>query len=411
MPLSRSLREPSVEAAPAPSAGGRARDGTLTVGVDASSYVATKAGIARYLDGMISEMLRQDPAVEFIFYAPRPVEIALPPGRWRLRTGTGLEGRFVNPWVQTQVPRWAREDGLDVFWGQNNMLPLRLRRPCFRILTVHDLVPFVCPRTLRFTSVLTRRYYLARACRAADAVVADSDSTARDIVRLLGVAPDKVKRVYFGASDRFCPQPTARAKDVASGKYGLPETYLLSVGTIEPRKHHTTLLAALALLPQTPLLVIVGGVGWKAESAMREIAAMERAGRVRHLGRVDDVDLPALYAAARLFVFPSVYEGFGLPVLEAMACGCPVLCSWSSSLPEVGGSAARYFRTGDSRDLARRLEELLFDEEQLVAMVAAGLARARQFSFRQAAEEVLGIMKAGARPSARGLPPVAKSLC
>jgi glycosyltransferase involved in cell wall biosynthesis len=376
----------------------------LRIGVDAS-YGTAKAGIARYLDCMVAEMLALDPSVEFVFYAPRPVEIALPQGRWRLRTESGLRGRFVNPWVQTRIPGWAAEDGLDVFWGQNNVLPLRLRRRCFRLLTVHDLAPFVCPKTLRFESALTRRYYSAMACRAADAVVADSDATARDIVRLLGIRRDKVTRVYFGVSGNFQPVPTVPARDVAAGKYGLPNDYLLTVGTIEPRKHHTVLLHALRLLQSAPLLAIIGGVGWKAESIMREITVMERAGRVRYLGWVDDSDLPALYSAAKMLVLPSSYEGFGLPVLEAMSCGCPVLCSWSSSLPEVGGDAARYFRVGDSEDTARKLKELLIDEKQRAAMAAAGLVRAKQFSFRQAAQKVLDIMSAGAAQLRRRNPP------
>ena len=374
-----------------------------------SYYGAAKAGIARYLDCMVAEMLSLDRSAEFVFYAPRPVDIALPQGRWRLRTESGPSRRFVNPWVQTRIPGWAAEDGLDVFWGQNNVLPLHLRRPCFRLLTVHDLAPFVCPGTLRLRSALVRKFYLAKACRAADAVVADSDATARDIVRLLGIRRDKVKRVYFGVNSRFQPVPAVPARDIAGRKYGLPDDYLLTVGTIEPRKHHTVLLRALRLLPSAPLLAIIGGVGWKAESIMREITVMERAGRVRHLGWVDDSDLPALYSAAKMLVLTSSYEGFGLPVLEAMSCGCPVLCSWSSSLPEVGGDAARYFRTGDSEDLASKLVALLSDERQLVAMAAAGLVRAKQFSFRQAAQEVLGIMRAGAARLWRQNPPTHKA--
>jgi glycosyltransferase involved in cell wall biosynthesis len=156
------------------------------------------------------------------------------------------------------------------------------------------------------------------------------------------------------------------------------------------------LLRALRLVPSAPLVAVIGRVGWKAESIMREITAMEKAGRVRHMGWIDDPDLPALYSAAKMLVLPSSYEGFGLPVLEAMACGCPVLCSWSSSLPEVGGNAARYFRVGDSEDLAGRLKDLLSDEKLRATMSAAGLERAKQFSFRQAAKEVLGIMRHGA---------------
>ncbi len=371
----------------------------MKVGVEASYCVAAKAGIARYLDCMITEMMLLAPDIEFFFYAPRPVEITLAPVRWRLRAASGLAGRFVNAWIQTQVPRWVQQDRLDVFWGQNSLLPLHLPRRCFRVLTVHDLAPLVCPQTIRLTSVLTRRYYLPKACRAADVVVVDSDSTARDVVRLLGISREKVRRVYFGINDRFRPLPIAAAKGLVAQKYGLPDEYLLTVGTIEPRKDHTTLLRALRRLPQAPLLAIAGGIGWKAGNIVREISAMEKAGRVRYLGRIDDGDLPALYSAARLFVFPSIYEGFGLPVLEAMACGCPVLCSWSSSLPEVGGAAVRYFRTGDSQDLARQIEALLHDERQRARMVANGILQAGRFSFRQAARDILDIMRAGIRPA------------
>ena len=367
----------------------------LRIGAVATGYGTVRAGIARYLGCMISEMMSLDPGAEFVFYAPRLADIPLPPGRWRLRTGSGLPSRFINPWVQRQIPEWATEDKLDVFWGQNSELPLRLRRRCFRLLTAHDLAPYVCPQTMGLRSVLARKFYLAKACRAADAVLAISDATAVSLVRLLGVKPQKITRVYEGVGASMRPVAAASARELAVVRYGLAGDYLLTVGTIEPRKDHTTLLRALRSIPGAPLLAIVGGAGWKSGPIVEEIAALERVGRVKHLGWVDDSDLPALYSAAKAFVFPSMYEGFGLPVLEAMACGCPVLCSWSSSLPEVGGDAARYFRTGDSADLAEKLRTLLSDDEQLRSMSVAGLARSGQFSFRQAAQQVLGILRRG----------------
>jgi glycosyltransferase involved in cell wall biosynthesis len=371
------------------------RSRVLRIGVEATAYGRTRTGIARYLDCMISEMLSLEPRVEFVLYTPRHAEVQLAPGRWRLREGAGPAGAISNWWIQQQVPNWMVEDNLAAFWGQNHMLPLRLRQPCFRLLTVHDVAPFACPSTLNFRSMLIRRFFSTRACRAADMVVADSEATARALARVTGVSPRKITRVYLGADDAFHRVPLPVAQQVTIGKYCLPADYLLTVGTIEPRKHHTVLLSALSQMPNAPPLAIVGRVGWKATDIMKRIAAMEKMGRVRHLDRVDDQDLPALYSAAKLLVLPSSYEGFGLPVLEAMACGCPVLCSWSSSLPEVGGDAARYFSTGDSTDLARGLSALLSDDAQRAAMSAAGLARQRLFSFRRAAEEVLQIIQSG----------------
>jgi len=234
------------------------------------------------------------------------------------------------------------------------------------------------------------------ACRAADRVVADSDATARAVIRVIGIRPRNVTRVYLGVESRFRPVPYAAARDLVTSKYGLTDGYLLTIGTIEPRKNHIVLLQALQATRRAPVLAIVGGIGWKSEPIVEEITSMEKSGRVRYLGWVDDDDLPYLYSAAKVFVLPSSYEGFGLPVLEAMACGCPVLCSWSSSLPEVGGTAVSYCRVGDSVDLALRLDALLLDKQRMAAMSAAGLIRAKRFDLSQSAARVLDIMRQGA---------------
>jgi glycosyltransferase involved in cell wall biosynthesis len=145
------------------------------------------------------------------------------------------------------------------------------------------------------------------------------------------------------------------------------------------------------------LLVLAGGVGWRCRSIVEQIRAQEDGGRVRYLGRVEDESLVALYNAARLSVYPSLYEGFGLPVLESMACGCPVLCSDSSSLPEVGGDSARYFRTGDDVSLCAELRRLLGSQSELESMSKSGLARAGMFSFRRAAEQLLDVIRGGVK--------------
>jgi alpha-1,3-rhamnosyl/mannosyltransferase len=176
-------------------------------------------------------------------------------------------------------------------------------------------------------------------------------------------------------------------------KFGLPSDYLLTVGTIEPRKAHASLLSALETVPDAPVLVVVGNIGWHHGPIVAAIRHHERAGRARFLGRVTDADLAALYSAAKLTIYPSFYEGFGLPVLEAMSCGCPVLCRWSSSLPEVGGSAAAYFRGRGPENLASEIRRLLSDSARLEMMAAAGLQRAKEFNFRRAAEQVVGILR------------------
>jgi len=236
---------------------------------------------------------------------------------------------------------------------------------------------------------------LGPVARAADAVIAVSQATAALAIHHLGIDRDNLHVVYEAANGTFRPMPRDEARAAASVEFGLPPRYILCVCTIEPRKDHLTLLRALADVPQAPLLVLAGGMGWRCEHIMAQIRAHEQTGRVRYLGRVEDKSLSVLYSGAVLSVYPSLYEGFGLPVLEAMSCGCPVLCSDSSSLPEVGGPAAHYFRTGNSASLSAELRGLLDSQPSLDAMSKAGLARAGLFSFRRAAEQVLGIIQDG----------------
>ena len=242
---------------------------------------------------------------------------------------------------------------------------------------------------------------LGPVARAADAVIAVSQATADLALRYLGIERSHLHVVHEAAHDAFRPVPKDQAREVVSGEFGLPLRYILCVCTIEPRKDHLTLLRALATVPRAPLLVLAGGTGWRSRHILEQIRADENAGRVKYVGRVEDSLLPALYSGAMFSVYPSLYEGFGLPVLESMACGCPVLSSDSSSLPEVGGAAARYFRTGDAASLSSQLKELLDSQSDLDAMSQAGLARAGLFSFRRAADQLLEIIRDGvARPSA-----------
>jgi glycosyltransferase involved in cell wall biosynthesis len=233
------------------------------------------------------------------------------------------------------------------------------------------------------------------AARAADRVIAVSRATAASAARLLGVEKDRLAVIYEGVAESFASTTSSEAAQLVNSAFALEPGYLLTVGTIEPRKDHVSLLRALDLVPHVPQLVIAGQPGWNCSSILRAIQVQQALGRVRYLGRVDDRHLTALYKAARLLVYPSIYEGFGLPVLEAMACGCPVLCSWSSSLPEVGGAAARYFRPGDPGHLAAKLTWALADERVLRAMSVSGLRQASRFSFRLTAERILDLVRAG----------------
>ncbi len=368
----------------------------LRIGVDAEPFAAEPAGIARYLTNMLRSLMQISPEDRYVLYARWDFDPHLPPGNWTVRVQRG--GHFPGGsqwWLRRVLPQWVQRDGLDAYWGQGINMPLQRATRCFRVMTVHDLTSFLWPSTMTRRSWLKSRVYYGSAVRASDCVVAVSRATARLVQRLLRVERERIRVVYEGCDSHLQPRSRSEAQRVVRQHFGLSVPFLLSVSTVEPRKGYPTLLNALAKLPDAPPLAVVGGKGWRCAEIMERIRSDESKGKVRYLGRVADAELAALYSAATLLVYPSFYEGFGLPILEAMTCGCPVLCSWSSSLPEVGGHAARYFRTHDEADLAAKLKLLLEREHELRKMSRDGLIQAAGFSFRDAARKLLAIFREG----------------
>ena len=365
----------------------------MRIGVDAVALDEAGAGVSRYVREILMGMMANSPSDDFVLYSWNPIHMPVASGNWRARVARS--GRWSAPghWLRDTLPRMIAEDAIDVFWGQNTVMPLRLMRPCRRVVTVHDVTGFVVPHTMELKGRLYWNLDFRAAVSTADAVIAVSAATARLLCRLLGVPHDRVTVVYEGCSSRStAATPSVTDREVAS-RLDLPGEFMLTVGTLEPRKGHATLLEAIGRGSRFPPLVIAGAVGWNSRGILRLVREAENDGRARYLGRVSDEELAVLYRAAQIMIYPSLYEGFGLPVLEAMACGCPVLCSWSSSLPEVGGSAARYFRPHDAGDLARQLRGVLADEHDLAEMKARGIEQAAKFSFRRASEQTLDILR------------------
>jgi len=368
----------------------------MLIGVDASAFVDAGAGVARYLREMLREMMVIS-LDDFVLYSPVPIEVSLPRGRWRACVPRRCRRSIPGHWLRETIPRAIADDGIDVFWGQNAMLPLRLRRPCRRVLTVHDVTGLVCPWSMRLRHRLSWMFNFKAAIRAADLIVSDSRATARLAHRLAGAESVRLVVIPMGYSSELYPIDRVVAQRRAADRFGLPQEFILTVGTLEPRKDYATLLRAITREVNLPLLVIAGAVGWHSRDVLRLVRRAESEGRARYVGRVSDADLASLYSSARAMLYPSVYEGFGLPVLEAMAFGCPVLCSWTSSLPEVGGTAARYFRPRDGDDLFRQLRAMLNDARLLGEMRARGIEQAARFSFRRAAEQMIDVLRGNVR--------------
>jgi alpha-1,3-rhamnosyl/mannosyltransferase len=273
----------------------------------------------------------------------------------------------------------------DAFHSPYYALPFALAVP--KIVTLADLTPLVLPQEM--PSALRRvayRFLNQAAARRAQAVLTFSDASRADLERILKIPRAKISIVPLAADESFAPQPVSEIARVRH-TLALPEKYALYVGSNKPHKNLPRLVEAWNQVESDAVLVIAGAWDARYPEAQSLTAKFDLQERVLYRHSIAENDLPALYSGAACFVFPSVHEGFGLPPLEAMACGAPVACAYASSLPEVVGDAALFFEPRQIQDIARALSELLNDETLRARLRERGMARARQFSWERVARE------------------------
>jgi glycosyltransferase involved in cell wall biosynthesis len=349
----------------------------MRIGIDVQSTLGQKTGIGLYTASLLHALRRVAPHHEYI-------ELAW--GRSQeLRTDQRLY------WQQWVLPRQASRTRVDVLHVPGFDAPFV--KPCPVVLTVHDLIGCIFPHNLPPVSRFYWNYWLPRSVRWADVVIADSHHTKNDLLRLIDIPADRIHVVYLGVDSAFQPLQDSPALEAVRLKYNLPPEFILYVGTIEPRKGLDTLLVAYAMLAdEIPhSLVIAGKRGWYTRSLFQLVENHRLGQRVHFTGYIADHDLPQLYNLAALFVYPSRYEGFGLPPLEAMACGVPVVCSDASSLPEVVGDAA-WLVPPDAPDmLATAIRQVLENHQLQAVMRSRGLERAGCFTWEETARKVAEI--------------------
>jgi glycosyltransferase involved in cell wall biosynthesis len=380
----------------------------MTIYLDISAAVHRRAGLGRYAESLARALLSPNlpiyqstnlpiyQSTNLSFFYNRESGISPLPGLEHIPARTVSLG--YKPW---RMLVWAGQiarvgfnrmvPGATLFHATEHLLlPLR---GVPTVLTVHDLI---FRRYPQHHKPLNRWYLNATMplyCRRADHIIAVSEQTKRDMIVAYRVPPEKITVIYEAADTRFRLQPPQTMADVRA-RYRLPDRYLLFVSTIEPRKNLIRLLAAFERLQAaglTDALVIVGKRGWLYDNFFAALEASPAKQAVIFPGWVADADLPAIYRGAQVFAFPSLFEGFGLPVLEAMACGTPVVCSNSSSLPEVADDAALLVDPLDVDALTGALERLLRDPALAADLRARGLAQAARFSWARAAAETIAI--------------------
>jgi len=299
-------------------------------------------------------------------------------------------------WEQFLLPGRLRRLAIDVLHSPHHTTPA-LPLPCRRVVTLHDVTFFLLPQ--RYPPA--RRLYFQAITRAAarlgQAIITPSQTVKRDVVRVLGVPEEKVTAIAEAPAPEFAPLEDADALGRMRWRYKLPTHYILSVGNLEPGKNRGRLIAAYSRLREKGLqhhLVIAGQRAWRYESELELVRRLRLDDVVHFLGYVDGADMPGLYSGADLLAFPSLYEGFGLPVLEAMACGTPVVTSSVSALPEVAGDAALLVDPKDVAGLAEAMERAVADEALRADLRARGLKRAGEFSWDKAARETVRVYEA-----------------
>jgi glycosyltransferase involved in cell wall biosynthesis len=350
-------------------------------------------GIGRYMKCLTEAVIADAPEHEYL--------LILPPGDEALiqTQQAGVEKispslKYYSLREQVELPRILRRHKADLLHSPHFLLPLI--RPCPAVATIHDVIYLACREDL--PSRGGRLYYRAMmgaAVKLADRIVTDSEFSKADIVRHLHANPEKVTVVHCGIDASFRPVTDPAARDRVLSRYGIRDEYVLYTGIFKPRKNHAGLLRAfrefLASGNKETQLVIAGPMG-EGEAELRRLAVeLGIADKVAFLGFVAEADLPALYSGARVYACPSLYEGFGFTVLEAMACGTPVVCSPETSLPEVAGDAALYANARSPVEFASALSRLFNDEHLRAGMVEKGFRNCERFRWQKAARATMAV--------------------
>ena len=347
----------------------------LQVVLDGSGLERPRAGVGVYTTQIVHAMAVDRPDCRMVVYGPPGGFSHVPDATYRLMPQTRFIGRHLR-W-----PALIRKLKPSAYFGPAGALPLgAVGAPS--VITIHDLAIYRNAGWFPARQPLSTRLVVPRSVLRSDGIVAVSENTARDIVEIFGVDRSRIQVVPHGISPRFQPMG---GEDLAAARarLGLPERFILFVSTVEPRKNLETLLEAWAMMSDRPDLVVVGSWGWTYESIR---SRMERLGpHLHHLDSLDPDELPAIYNLARVLAHPAWYEGFGLPPLEAMACGTPVVVSDRASLPEVVAEAGLVVPADQPEAWRKALERVIGDTELASSMRHRGILRAAQFSWPRAA--------------------------
>lgn len=367
-----------------------------TIGIDYTSAVHQSAGIGRYtfeLGHALARLTPTDTYRLFVAGVDKAFTFTCPlPGKNFSWQPTRLSERWLTRlWYRLQLP-WPVEywtGNLDLFHAPDFFLP-PVKAGTRTVVTIHDLSFVREPETTMPGMSHHLNTWVPRSVARADHVIAVSETTRQDLIELYQTPPEKISVLYHGVGPEFKPVQDENKLRAIQQKYHLPkQPFILSVGTLQPRKNYQRLIRAVASLDSSLSLVIVGSKGWHYDAIFAEVTRLGLEQRVHFPGFIADADLPALYRAAMVFVYPSLYEGFGLPALESMACGTPVIAANRSALPEVVGAAGLLVDPYDEPALVAAIAQVVEDEQLQAHLSQAGQLQAKKFCWDDTASQLV----------------------
>jgi glycosyltransferase involved in cell wall biosynthesis len=354
----------------------------VKVGFDAKRLFNNFTGLGNYSRFVVSALRATFPGDEYRLYTPKikaNAETQPYLNQYQVTTPAGLWRSFSSAWRSYILGNVAATDGVQVFHGLSNELPLTKPQGLKTVLTVHDLIFLRFPEFYSAIDSAIYKWKLRQACASADVVVAVSQQTQNDLVEFLGVDPTKMAVVYQGCHPSFRQTYTAEALRQVADRYKLPGEFILNVGTIEPRKNLLTLVKALHQSRVKVPLVVVGKSTPYAGEVKRWLATQASDMQVLFLQQLAFDDLPKVYQLATLFVYPSVFEGFGIPILEGLVSRVPVISSKGSCFSEAGGPGVVYVNPTNLEEMGEAIKTLLHDNEKRSQVIAAGVAYSERF--------------------------------
>ncbi|ASU33678.1 glycosyltransferase family 4 protein [Mucilaginibacter xinganensis] len=353
----------------------------MKIGYDAKRLFLNNTGLGNYSRWLVKNIAQHYPGNQYFLYTPRLKannSLDFLHNAGQIKTVTPKSKLFTSWWRSRGIVKNLKQDGIEIYHGLSHELPAGIRQTGIKtIVTVHDLIFMRLPESFGW---INRRIYTAKvvyACKVADKIIAISEKTKDDLVALLNVDTNKIEVIYQGIDPVFNNPQSKAQKEAVVTKYKLPAKFLLSVGTIETRKN--LLLTVKALKLTDACMVVVGKPTAYLDDVKKYLSDNKLTQRVTFLHEVTFNELPAIYQLATVFVYPSRYEGFGLPVLEAISSGVPVIAATGSCLEEAGGPDSLYVDPDDENDLAQKINRIFADEKLRQAMIAAGKQYAAKF--------------------------------